>query len=104
MKTGLFILVLVFLGLLVACDPDEDLTFVNLSEVDIEVTYAVDGNERPPFILEPGEKEEREGVLFWKGRVLSVTASADRETLLKKDYSFDDLDSLDFKIEIPRGE
>ena len=89
-----------FAAVAVACDPVEDLTFVNAADRLVAVTYAVDDNERAPFVLQPGEIEERQGVLFWKGRILSVIAIANGRVVFQRQFDFDELRALDFTVEI----
>jgi len=97
----------ILVGLLwTACDEVRSFTVVNKTKLQLTIELAIEepAAERPhnlePFILAPEESDSESGGIFYRGSKLHVRALAGSDVILDTVYTYNELKTKDFHIEI----
>ena len=90
----------------IACDETHSFTLINETESRVRIELAL---ERPgaaqllslePFSLGPGESDNDSGGIFYSGSVLHMRVTSDAEVILEKQFTYDELKEMEFRVKI----
>ena len=91
--------IILMLGITTACEAGENVTFVNLTNMVVEVRFEFNGNTRTPT-LDPRERRELGSFGLGEGQTIDIEARADGKLIYQESLTFSELKSRDFVVSI----